>query len=271
MKVVAIEGSPHRGNTARKIDDLGRALEELGDVDFECIALREHSIAECRGCFRCFIEGAAACPIDDEVRHIERKMLSADAVVLASPVYAMHVSSLMKKLIDRLAYTFHRPAYHGHYAVVLAVTGGVGLKETLSYLKDVCDVWGFHTVGSIGYVEPPMGTSIPRLTDGADRTKEIARSLHSAVKEKRPKRLSMNDYLTFMAMRALYARSESFLPTDHEYWRTRGWLEPGRTYFVDNVLGNPLLQLWPRFLAWLMRRRLDQVLAGRDSCDSSVP
>ena len=34
MKVVAIQGSPHRGNTYDRVERLGEALSELGDVEF---------------------------------------------------------------------------------------------------------------------------------------------------------------------------------------------------------------------------------------------
>jgi len=41
VKVVAIQGSPHRGNTHDRVERFARALTDLGDVEFEHVALKD--------------------------------------------------------------------------------------------------------------------------------------------------------------------------------------------------------------------------------------
>lgn len=64
MKSVAVQGSPHRGNTYERVERFGDALARQSEVDFEHVPLNEMKLEPCRGCFRCFVRGEDACPID---------------------------------------------------------------------------------------------------------------------------------------------------------------------------------------------------------------
>jgi multimeric flavodoxin WrbA len=261
MKVVAIEGSPHRGNTSRRVEEFGRALVSLGDVEFQHLALRDADLRPCRGCYRCFSTGEDACPLGDDKAAIERLLAEADAVVFASPVYAMHISSLLKGFVDRLAYTFHRPRYFGAYAIGLAVTGGTGLKEALEYIRGFAGAWGFEYVSDLRYVDVPRNSNLPSLMTEKDRTEEVAGKLHHLMSTRPERRLTRNDYLHFYALRTVYGRMEAYAPTDYEYWRARGWLDRDARYFTDHARVSTVRSLYPRFLAWLMARGMDRQLA----------
>jgi len=265
VKVVAIQASPHRGNTFDRVERFGEALTALGDVEFEHVALAEMKIEPCRGCFLCFMKGKDACPIHDDREAIERKIAEADAVVFATPVHSMHVSTLMKTLVDRMAYTFHRPRYFGKYSVGLAVTGGVGLKEALGYISMFAGAWGFEHVGELTYTDPPQHTTMPRFMKSPDRVEDVARRLHGLMRTKPPRRLTVNDHLAFHAMRAIYGRLDGFSPTDYAYWKERGWLEPGARYFTDHARVGFWKSLYPRAAAWIMGRQLDRSLASAES------
>jgi multimeric flavodoxin WrbA len=265
VKVVAIQGSPHVGNTYDRVEEFGRVLTRLGDVEFEHVALKDVELSPCRGCFSCFARGEDSCPLRDDRAAIERKLAQADAAVFASPVYSMHVSFLMKQFIDRLAYTFHRPRYFGKYAVGMAVTGGIGLNETLEYIRMFASTWGFEYVDDLRYVDPPRNTSMPRLRSERDRTEEIARRLHSKMRTKPARRLSRDDHLMFHAMRAVYGRMEPYSPADYAYWKERGWLGPNARYFTDHARLGVLKSIYPRFIAWVMGRAIDRQLAKLDA------
>jgi len=263
MKVVAIQGSPHKGNTHDRVEAFGRELVSLGDVEFEHIALKDADVRPCLGCFSCFVNGEDSCPLDDDLRGIAAKLIEADAAVFASPVYAMHVSYLFKRFVDRSAYTFHRPRYFGKYAVGLAVTGGIGLKEALEYIRMCAGTWGFEYVADLRYVDPPRGTKMGRFTDEPDRTARVARELHSLMATKPPRRVSKNDHLMFHAMRAVYERMEERSPADYGYWKERGWLDPRTRYFTEHARVGYLKSVYPRFVAWMIRRALRK----RDGAD----
>jgi len=195
---------------------------------------------------------------------IERKLGEADAVVFASPVYAMQISYLLKRLVDRLAYTFHRPRYFGKYAVGLAVSGGIGLQETLKYIKMFSQTWGFEYVGDLKYIDPPRNTGLPRFLSIRDNTEKLAHQLHHLMKTRPLRRLTRNDHLMFHAMRAVYSRMEKYSPADYAYWKEKGWLDPKTRYFTAQARPGFVKSLYPRFVAWMMGRAMDKRISAAD-------
>ncbi len=261
MDIVAVMGSPHRGNSLNLTRRFGKELARHGDVTFEYIHLREKNLEPCRGCFTCFLRGEEYCPLKDDKEEIARALDRADGVIFVSPVYAVHVTWLMKLFIDRFAYVFHRPRFAGKYSLALGTTGSMGLKEALGYLREVATSWGFAHVESHGIVALPKGMKAEPFIKEKDRTAEVAEKFYWAIKENRPRKLTLGDNMNFRMMRAVYSRMEEHSPTDHRYWKEKGWLEPGARYFIDNVKINPLKDSLAKLIAWYMGRQIDKSMA----------
>lgn len=68
--------------------------------EVEKIELRGKKIAFCRGCFSCAKLGR--CVINDDVNGIMEKVMQADVIVWATPIYYYEMSGQMKTLIDRM-------------------------------------------------------------------------------------------------------------------------------------------------------------------------
>lgn len=263
MKILAIMGSPHKGNTLELTQRIEEHLKRLGEVNFEYLHLKDLDLKPCKGCFVCFLRGEEHCPLNDDAAKIAEKLDNADGVIFVSPVYSMHISYLIKQFIDRFAYNFHRPRYFGKYAMVLATTGAVGLNDALKYLKEVSEAWGFNCVAQLGEIAPPKHTPFDQLViDTPDRTKHVAHTLYTAISEKRPKKLTVTDYISFRAMRAVYSQMKEISPTDYAYWKERGWFEKGCTYFHEHVRKNPLKDIPARFVGWMAGRQFRNALPG---------
>ena len=259
MKVLAVMGSPHRGASQALTERIENKLKEHGDVEFNYLHLKDADLKPCRGCFVCFLKGKEKCPLKDDKESIEKQIDEADGVIFVSPVYSMHVSYLMKLFIDRFSYTFHRPRYFGKYALALATTGNLGLKETLGYLKGVALCWGFEYVDQIGVASPPK--PLLPLKAQRDRTDEVVKKFHQAMAEKRPRKLGLIDHLMFHSMRTVYGKfvNISPVPRDYTYWKERGMFEPGRKYYVeavDSFFGN----LIAKVLSWSMGRQVQKAI-----------
>ncbi len=65
----------------------------------ELISLQNKTINFCKGCFAC--QKLGKCIIKDDASEIVEKMLNADVICWATPVYYYSVSGQMKTLIDR--------------------------------------------------------------------------------------------------------------------------------------------------------------------------
>jgi multimeric flavodoxin WrbA len=262
IKVLAIMGSPHNGNSLEITQRIEGKLVGLGDVDFEYIHLKDIDLQPCKGCFVCFIKGEDRCPLKDDIEMIRQKVDEADGVIFVSPVYAMHVSYLMKQFIDRFAYNLHRPRYFGKYALAVAVTGNVGMGPTLKYLMDIAGGLGFDCVDQLGYLAAPKNTPLRTIATRKDRTDEVVERFYRAMVEQRPRVLSFTDHLGFRLMQAAYGRLETMSPTDYQYWKEKGWLEKETRYFHDNVRRNGFMDLIARFAGWMTGRQIDKAMAG---------
>lgn len=258
MKIIAINGSPHKGNTTDRITDIEQKLKKYDDVDFEIINLKDIELKPCRGCFNCFIRGDDSCPIKDDKDKIFKKMDEADGVIFGSPVYSMHVSYLMKLFIDRFSCNFHRPRYLGKYAISVAVAGNIGLKETSNYLKMVAKSWGFDYIDGLSYRAAPKNTpmKIPPLKK--DKTDEIVEKFYNAIKEKKPQKLTTSDYLGFRLMQVVYNQMETMSPYDYKYWSEKGWFKKDIKYFHENVKHNIFKDAFARLFAWIFKRQMEK-------------
>ena len=109
IKVVAINGSPHgvAGNTGQMIGVIASHLSGEG-MDLEEITLTDKKIEYCTCCALCLER--SGCWRSDDHREIVGKLLDADGIILASPVYFKHVTAQMKTFIDRSQGYSHKPS-----------------------------------------------------------------------------------------------------------------------------------------------------------------
>ena len=98
--VLIISGSPRReGNTDLLCDEFARGAKEAG-ARVEKIFLGDYDIKFFQEADERHV-GDSADVATDDAPMIVRKMLDADIIVLASPVYFMNINGQMKTLIDR--------------------------------------------------------------------------------------------------------------------------------------------------------------------------
>ncbi len=99
-KVLILSSSPRRnGNSDSLANEFMRGAIDAGNV-VEKIFLRDKSIHPCLGCSVCS-KDKKPCPQKDDAAEIIEKMLQADTIVMATPVYFYSMSAQMKTLIDR--------------------------------------------------------------------------------------------------------------------------------------------------------------------------
>lgn len=99
-KVVIISSTPRAGGNSEVLaKEFERgALESGHQVEF--VALRDHNFKYCTGCYSCHKIGK--CVIDDGINEVSQKLLDADVIVFATPVYFYSMSGWLKVFIDRL-------------------------------------------------------------------------------------------------------------------------------------------------------------------------
>jgi multimeric flavodoxin WrbA len=99
MKILAIMGSPRiKGNTDLLLDEAIKGVESQG-AEVEKIMVDKAAIAGCSEDYQCEKDGN--CSIRDDMDEIYPKLLEADAIIVASPIFFYGLTSQLKALIDR--------------------------------------------------------------------------------------------------------------------------------------------------------------------------
>jgi len=99
VKVLGIMGSPRiKGNTDLLLDEALKGAESQG-AGVEKIIVDRLKIAPCREYYGCNRDGN--CVIRDDMDDIYPKLLEADVVIVASPMFFYGITAQAKALIDR--------------------------------------------------------------------------------------------------------------------------------------------------------------------------
>lgn len=109
MNVLILMGSPRlQGNTAELCKPFMEELQAHGAA-VRYVTLADKDIRPCKGCYACQqVRGDYGCVQRDEMPVSD--ILWADAIVLATPIYAWYCAAPMKNLLDR-HYGFNK--YYG--------------------------------------------------------------------------------------------------------------------------------------------------------------
>jgi multimeric flavodoxin WrbA len=99
MRVLGIMGSPRRHSNTEIL--LDRALEGASEAgaEVEKVLISKLKISPCLEIYACFKDGN--CTIKDDMRALYDKLVEADHIVFASPIFFYGVTGQAKAVIDR--------------------------------------------------------------------------------------------------------------------------------------------------------------------------
>ena len=99
LRLIGIFGSPRQEGNSDILLKSAIKGAELSGADVEKIIIRDLQIAPCNSCGGCW--GKGVCVIDDDMQKMYPKLVDADGIIVASPIYFMGVSAQLKAFIDR--------------------------------------------------------------------------------------------------------------------------------------------------------------------------
>ena len=122
-----LSGSPRKnGNSDILCDEFMKGAVEAGN-EVEKIRVAEKNIGYCRACYAC---KNGPCAIKDDMTEVLQKMIDADVIVLASPVYFYSIDAQLKALIDRTVARWLEVKDKEFYYIVTAADGEEEAAET---------------------------------------------------------------------------------------------------------------------------------------------
>ncbi|SCP98136.1 flavodoxin family protein [Anaerobium acetethylicum] len=126
-KVLIISSSPRKGgNSDILCDEFAKGAAESGS-HVEKIFLGSQKIGYCLGCGVC--NTTSKCVQKDDMTALLEKMVSADVILLATPVYFYTMSAQMKTFIDRTVPRYTEITGKEFYYIVAAADTEVSSME----------------------------------------------------------------------------------------------------------------------------------------------
>ena len=136
-KILILSGSPRKGgNSDFLCDQFIKGAEEAGH-SAEKIYVHEQKLGPCYGCYLCRNDGV--CFQKDAMAEILEKMIAADVIVMATPVYFYTMCSQMKTLIDRTLPRYTEIRDKDFYFIATAAAGKVSMERTIDGFRGFTD------------------------------------------------------------------------------------------------------------------------------------
>ena len=138
-KILILSGSPRRGgNSDLLCDEFARGARESGhEVEKTRVAAKK--IAPCSACYFCR-EHHGQCVHQDDLSDVLQKMIDADVLVLASPVYFYAIDAQLKAVVDRtVARWLEVRDKEFCYIVTMADEAASSADTTLACLRGYAD------------------------------------------------------------------------------------------------------------------------------------
>ncbi|NWF54990.1 MAG: NAD(P)H-dependent oxidoreductase [Syntrophaceae bacterium] len=227
--IVAVNGSPHGGigNTSQMIGMLRPTLTQEG-FDLEIINLAELDIQYCTGCAFCMEKGK--CWIDDDHRGVTERLLAAQGIVLASPVYFFSVTGQMKTFLDRSLAFGHKPRSTWKPGLAISVSAGLGETDVASYLGFLLRTFGAFPVGALTAMAVQPGGFWGKEAIEA-RAADLARDLARAIMENRRYPATDRDLRYYQFMGDLVrSQKDTVMGHDFRHWQEHGFYEGFQAY-----------------------------------------
>lgn len=179
LQVLGIACSPRsRGNSTWLLKQAMQVVRDEGHRS-ETIELRNLHFSFCQGCNACSAKGV--CMFQDDIAGLQEKLVTADRLILAAPIFFMGLNAQAKAMIDRMQ-PFWAKKYLHHEAIVstperlprkglFLCTAGTSKKDVFQCATKVVRTF-FHII-DIQYAGEC-------LFPGVDAAGEIAENLRAA-------------------------------------------------------------------------------------------
>lgn len=150
-KILILSSSPRRGgNSDTLCDEFLRGATDAGHT-VEKIFLKDKTINYCTGCSICSLHGKT-CPQKDDMPDILDKMLTADVIVMATPVYFYTMCAQMKTLIDRCCGLYTQMTGKEFYFIVTAAENEqTKMERTIDTFQGFLDCLEDATIKGVIY------------------------------------------------------------------------------------------------------------------------
>lgn len=189
MRILTFNGSPRKnGNTSALLQEFERGATKSG-ADLIHINAEALDLKYCAGCLKCNFMQKCVIRTDDW-QELSQKILAAEVLVFASPVYFHHLTAPLKKILDRFRSFMqvqiteqglkHTPwqAWHKHFILLLS-QGSPNDDDA----RPIIDLFAFivNILGAENALTSIVGTRLA-VANQVRMSQEELRALYSKLK-----------------------------------------------------------------------------------------
>ena len=221
MKILGINSSPRgmQSQTLKLIEAVLDGSHQRG-AETEVVDICKLDIQYCRACGACYAKGT--CIQKDDFPGLFNKMLSADGIVIGSPVYLNNVSAQLKAVFDRMSDAVHCQMLSGKYGCAVSTTASSGVSDVLSYINYILNRLGVLTVGEAGVA---IFSCRGALDSGLRNAASLGQTLVEAIEAQRrypeQERARVESRERF---KMVVKMNKDIWPHEYEWWTEKGWL-----------------------------------------------
>ena len=150
-KVIVLNASPRKNfNTSQMLKSAQKGAESCG-ASVEYINLVDLDYKGCMSCFTCKRKGvnlAGLCAFKDDLRPVLEKILSADAVIIGSPIYYSYPTGMFRNLLERMLFAggTYMQDENGGWKRNITRNIPVGLIYTMNVSKDMLEQFNYPVI-----------------------------------------------------------------------------------------------------------------------------
>ena len=219
MKLLAINGSPRKGNTSKALYLIRDAFP---GVDFEILHLMDLDFKQCKGCYTCVLKGESKCPLKDDRDMILGKIAEADGLILASPVNSHMVSAMIKNFFERFGYLAHRPSYFNKSAMLMVTYSGYGAEEALKYMDKMLSAFGFNLAPSLELQFRPGKIPEKNIVLNMEKSKRAVKIFMEKIESGEKTKPSLKKIIPYNIFKYVSKLDKELMVADYEYYKDKG-------------------------------------------------
>jgi len=197
LKIIAINGSPRKnGNTATL---LNKSLEGAASngAETELINLYDLQYRGCISCFSCKrINGKSygKCAVKDDLTPVLKKIETADALILGSPIYFGRETGLMSSCLERLLFQYL--VYDSDYTSLFGKKIPTGYIYTMNVNEEQAKIGGYHTHINANefYLAKILGSAETLLVNDTYQFDDYSKYVCSAFSEKHKAKVKVTQF-----------------------------------------------------------------------------
>jgi len=221
MKILGINSSPRgtQSQTLKLVEAVLDGSHQRG-AETEVVDICKLDIQYCRACGACYAKGT--CIQKDDFPDLFNKMLSADGIVIGSPVYLNNISAQLKTVFDRMSDAVHCQMLSGKYGCSVSTTSSSGVTDVLSYINYVLNRLGVLTVGEVGVaIFSHRGALDSGLSDAASLGQTLVEAIESQRQYPEQERALAESRERF---KMVVQMNKDIWPHEYEWWAEKGWI-----------------------------------------------